>query len=285
MLATARVPPPPGASRPDPHSVGLGTPLLMRMLFASPVPPTPTGPLQLLSACCFIAEEKYLSRYRAPVLLAVGMEGFWGLVLCAAALPALARVNGPDGLPLDSLADALAVGEGGSGGGAPRRGTACVCVCVQARTAPAASRPACSRSPCLPTPTIVPACCFPARAERQEVRRSPTLQWTTAVTVISIAFFNFFGVSVTKRLSGAARATIDACRTLFIWLFALRMGWERFHMLQVRRGGGRRAWGERSLRGGWMRGDAQGLEEGALSSAAGGAQSTETRRSKLCAHA
>lgn len=40
--------------------------------------------------------------------------------------------------------------------------------------------------------------------------------------------------SVTKNLSGAARATIDACRTLFIWLFALRMGWERFHALQVR---------------------------------------------------
>ena len=41
---------------------------------------------------------------------------------------------------------------------------------------------------------------------------------------------------MTKNLSGAARATIDACRTLFIWLFALRMGWEQFHMLQVRPG-------------------------------------------------
>ena len=67
----------------------------------------------------------------------------------------------------------------------------------------------------------------------QEVRGDWRLQWTTATTVISIAFFNFFGVSVTKSLSGAARASIDACRTLLIWLFALRMGWERFHMLQV----------------------------------------------------
>lgn len=41
---------------------------------------------------------------------------------------------------------------------------------------------------------------------------------------------------MTKKLSGASRATIDACRTLFIWLFSLHMGWERFHMLQVRRG-------------------------------------------------
>jgi hypothetical protein len=67
----------------------------------------------------------------------------------------------------------------------------------------------------------------------QEVRRDWTLQWTTALTVLSIACFNFFGVSVTKNLSGAARATIDACRTLLIWLFALRVGWERFHTLQV----------------------------------------------------
>lgn len=51
----------------------------------------------------------------------------------------------------------------------------------------------------------------------QEIAKSPSLQATTAASVVSIAFFNFFGVSVTKRLSGAARCTIDACRTLFIW--------------------------------------------------------------------
>ncbi|KAL4457997.1 hypothetical protein ABPG75_012862 [Micractinium tetrahymenae] len=129
---------------------------------------------QLLAATQFIVEEKYLVKYRAPVLMAVGMEGFWGLVLSCVALPALQFVRGPDGQPLDSFSAALA-----------------------------------------------------------EVRGNATLQWTTAATVISIAFFNFFGVSVTKNLSGAARATIDACRTLFIWLFALRLGWERFHMLQV----------------------------------------------------
>ncbi|PRW18296.1 Solute carrier family 35 member F6 [Chlorella sorokiniana] len=129
---------------------------------------------QLLAASQFIVEEKYLVKYRAPVLLAVGMEGFWGLALCSLALPALQHIRGGDGLPLDSFTAAWA-----------------------------------------------------------EVKADFVLQWTTALTVTSIAFFNFFGVSVTKNLSGAARATIDACRTLFIWLFALRMGWEQFHMLQV----------------------------------------------------
>lgn len=67
----------------------------------------------------------------------------------------------------------------------------------------------------------------------QEIRASRQLQWSTAGSVLSIAFFNFFGISVTKSLSGAARATIDACRTLFIWMFSLGIGWERFHGLEV----------------------------------------------------
>ena len=37
----------------------------------------------------------------------------------------------------------------------------------------------------------------------------------------------------TQALSGAARATIDACRTLFVWLVSLWLGWERFLPLQV----------------------------------------------------
>ena len=63
---------------------------------------------------------------------------------------------------------------------------------------------------------------------------SRQLQLSTLASVVSIAAFNFFGISVTKNLSGAARATIDACRTLFIWMFSLSVGWERFHGLEVR---------------------------------------------------
>ena len=59
------------------------------------------------------------------------------------------------------------------------------------------------------------------------------MQVTTVGSIVSIAFFNFFGLSVTKSLSGAARATIDASRTLLIWLFSIQIGWERFHFLQV----------------------------------------------------
>ncbi len=37
------------------------------------------------------------------------MEGFWGVLLSCAMLPVLGYVHGPDGLPLDSLAEAIQV--------------------------------------------------------------------------------------------------------------------------------------------------------------------------------
>ncbi|KAK9809837.1 hypothetical protein WJX72_000103 [[Myrmecia] bisecta] len=147
------------------------------------VAPAPANPLfgdilvvaaQLAAATQFIVEEKYLAKYRVPALLAVGMEGFWGLVLCAVGLPLLSVIKGPGGRPLDS-----------------------------------------------------------ALAAMREIRDNRQLQLSTAGSVVSIAFFNFFGISVTKKLSGAARAAIDACRTIFIWLFSLHVGWEKFHLLQV----------------------------------------------------
>ncbi|KAF0974756.1 hypothetical protein FDP41_006230 [Naegleria fowleri] len=56
---------------------------------------------------------------------------------------------------------------------------------------------------------------------------------STLGSVFSIAFFNFFGVSITKRISSTTRSTIDSCRTIFIWAISLIIGWEEFHWLQV----------------------------------------------------
>lgn len=64
---------------------------------------------QLAAATQFIVEEKYLAKYRVPALLAVGLEGFWGLLICAVALPALSLIKGPAGLPLDSAPQAWRV--------------------------------------------------------------------------------------------------------------------------------------------------------------------------------
>jgi hypothetical protein len=63
---------------------------------------------QALTALQFIVEEAFLARHRLPALLAVGLEGAWGLGLCAAALPALAALRGPGGRPLDDWRAGLA---------------------------------------------------------------------------------------------------------------------------------------------------------------------------------
>lgn len=51
--------------------------------------------------------------------------------------------------------------------------------------------------------------------------------------VISIAFFNFAGISVTKEISATTRTVLDSIRTLVIWLFSLSVGWEQYATLQL----------------------------------------------------
>jgi hypothetical protein len=52
-------------------------------------------------------------------------------------------------------------------------------------------------------------------------------------TILSIAFFNFAGVSVTKELSATTRMVLDSVRTLVIWLVSLAVLWQDFNYLQV----------------------------------------------------
>ncbi|KAJ3390872.1 hypothetical protein HDU92_000232 [Lobulomyces angularis] len=51
--------------------------------------------------------------------------------------------------------------------------------------------------------------------------------------ILSIAFFNWFGLSVTRHISATSRSTIDTCRTLFIWMVSIQLGWETFNWVQV----------------------------------------------------
>eukprot|EP01138_Halocafeteria_seosinensis_P001550 gb/GECG01001588.1/.p1 GENE.gb/GECG01001588.1/~~gb/GECG01001588.1/.p1 ORF type:complete len:410 (+),score=26.20 gb/GECG01001588.1/:1-1230(+) len=52
-------------------------------------------------------------------------------------------------------------------------------------------------------------------------------------TILSIAFFNFFGISVTKYLNAATRMVLDSVRTLVIWGFSLITGWQKFCWIQL----------------------------------------------------
>lgn len=49
-------------------------------------------------------------QYRVPALLAVGLEGFWGVIICVIALPILSVVRTSNGQPIDSFSGAFTVG-------------------------------------------------------------------------------------------------------------------------------------------------------------------------------
>eukprot|EP00798_Chlamydomonas_sp_ICE-L_P022126 gene22126-29187_t len=129
---------------------------------------------QIFAALQFILEEKYLTKFRVEPLLAVGIEGAWGLLLCIFALPMLTVLKDSSGHPIDNGIAAM-----------------------------------------------------------EQVAASRELQLAILISVSCVGLLNFFGLQITKALSGASRATIDACRTLFVWIFSISIGWERFHLLQV----------------------------------------------------
>lgn len=56
---------------------------------------------------------------------------------------------------------------------------------------------------------------------------------TSLAIMISIGGFNFFGLSVTRSVSATSRSLVDTCRTLFIWIVSLALGWETFKWLQI----------------------------------------------------
>ena len=60
----------------------------------------------------------------------------------------------------------------------------------------------------------------------------PTLTLAYLGTVVSIAFFNFAGVSVTKEETAVTRMVLDSIRTLFIWFFGLAVQWQQFNYFQ-----------------------------------------------------
>ena len=74
---------------------------------------------------------------------------------------------------------------------------------------------------------------FDARAGLNQVLFIPSIAITSLLIMVSIGGFNYFGLSITRSVSATARSIIDTCRTLFIWIVSLGLGWETFKWLQI----------------------------------------------------
>lgn len=69
----------------------------------------------------------------------------------------------------------------------------------------------------------------------ESVRQTFSLKQVLGASVlimVCISMFNFCGISLTHQLSATSRSTVDSCRTFLVWLFAMILGWESFHLLQ-----------------------------------------------------
>jgi len=66
-----------------------------------------------------------------------------------------------------------------------------------------------------------------------QIYNSPALLGALLLSIVSIAFLNFFGISVTKYLSATHRTTIDATRVVLVWIVSLLLKWEDFDWLQL----------------------------------------------------
>lgn len=66
-----------------------------------------------------------------------------------------------------------------------------------------------------------------------QIGHQPLILLALLGNTVSIAFFNFAGISVTKEISATTRMVLDSLRTLVIWAVSLALGWESFHGLQV----------------------------------------------------
>jgi len=74
---------------------------------------------------------------------------------------------------------------------------------------------------------------FDAEEGYREIFTNRAIGISSLFIMVSIGGFNFFGLSVTRSISATSRSIIDTCRTLFIWLVSLGLGWESFKWLQV----------------------------------------------------
>mmetsp|Transcript_31792 Transcript_31792/g.72845 ORF Transcript_31792/g.72845 Transcript_31792/m.72845 type:complete len:374 (+) Transcript_31792:120-1241(+) len=66
-----------------------------------------------------------------------------------------------------------------------------------------------------------------------QLGHSAVLLVAVICSVLSIALFNWSGISITAHSSCVARATIDGARTILIWAVELLLLWNVFHPLQL----------------------------------------------------
>jgi drug/metabolite transporter (DMT)-like permease len=171
---------------------------------------------QIVVGCQMCWEEKYVTEYNIPALLVVGWEGFFGLFAIHLLITvvhqisdfsvgseiAVFKANKTDTPPAVYTPPAAVDSEHGWGGG--NADTVFWFGEDDAFLQFKAGSP-----------------------------NNPTLIIAMFCMVCSIAFFNFFGISVTKKMSASHRMVLDSVRTCVVWTVGLLAFGEKFSILQL----------------------------------------------------
>uniref|UniRef100_A0AC34QG22 Sugar phosphate transporter domain-containing protein n=2 Tax=Panagrolaimus sp. JU765 TaxID=591449 RepID=A0AC34QG22_9BILA len=135
---------------------------------------------QIIVAIQMVTEQKFLTQYDVPALLAVGLEGLFGMVVLTLLLIPFYYIHVPSTFstnPYGRLEDIFFA--------------------------------------------------------FKEIRDNPLILAALGLTIVSIAFFNFAGVTVTKRLSATTRMVLDSVRTFVIWMVSIPLFGEQFIAVQI----------------------------------------------------
>ena len=74
---------------------------------------------------------------------------------------------------------------------------------------------------------------FDIRTSFSQVTHNPRIYTASILMMAATGIYNYFALTVTRSLSATHRTTIDAFRTVLIWMVGLAFGWESFKWLQL----------------------------------------------------
>ena len=74
---------------------------------------------------------------------------------------------------------------------------------------------------------------FDMRIGWQQITHNPRIYTASFLMMVATGVYNYLALTVTRSLSATHRTSIDAFRTLLIWIVGLALGWESFKWLQL----------------------------------------------------
>jgi uncharacterized membrane protein len=144
---------------------------------------------QIIVASQMVVEERLIGGYNIPALEVVGFEGVSGITLLSIVLIVFYYVPKP-ALFCPDLSDSQ-------------------------QLCPGRTITPCNTDHFEDTPDAF-----------VQMGNNPIILVATLGNILSIAGFNFFGISVTKHLNAATRMVLDSVRTIVIWVVSVAVGWD-----------------------------------------------------------